>query len=780
MSQNLTAGFDIVLQLSEAEVNRQIAILFALGAIGGQINAPISVGGVSGTFSLIFNTPTLDLDSNLQAGVRINLPFVNSQLQVTAPAQATISPLSGTILIEDSAEMQTVGGTQQAIVNFANGIASVTFTFSAASQTLLTPLLAPLGITVVQLQNTAASAVQTVFTNQVLNFPLSAQIPVSPTNTNCAAITIGGNINGFVVDTINDLTAADRDALIFGIRCSATTGGNINLITASSIPPGGNAIMMLNNVWLLFCLMRPAIANALNQPASVFDSPLELNRSIDREGVTIHTMRGVVTGNRISITGDVSKDGTGWKASGTFQFSVLLSLQGGSITATTTEPFVSVEIDLDWWLYLVGFVAGGIVYGPIGAVVGAIVVAVADAVADGIADLVITDIGVGSVLPTIPTIPLGPIGAGVNFTSLELDDLVLGGQLLYTEEMPTRSSGYRLVQSGTAIDLDTGEMAYGITPGEIPPSGIDLVWSYQTGSLAFSPGPGAGMSMAGGSYYGLSQPDLEKFDYELDAIPYLGIPVRTGAGGLVMLAFAVRTNEGYYAKCATWRTQAGVHLMYVTYDRPAPALGIRIDWEIIDEKVIESGTDTWFDYSLENFPEFELGGVLYPGGVRVVDKVERQADYEILEVAYRGTFVAQPRLLAFPIEYQWRLCDTDLDRPKGNISAGTSRVKYELDGRQLLIETKRGADFYCELCVGGIDYYGREYTSCVQLAMPGTIRRGGRPGSVVQNEREALERLAAQINQEPGLLGPGGPQPDPVPFFDPRNEYLIAVRRGME
>lgn len=50
----------------------------------------------------------------------------------------------------------------------------------------------------------------------------------------------------------------------------------------------------------------------------------------------------------------------------------------------------------------------------------------------------------------------------------------------------------------------------------------------------------------------------------------------------------------------------------------------------------------------------------------------------------------------------------------------------------------------------------------------------GLPGQI------KLHTISLMMNQQPGLFGPRGPQPDPVPFLDPQPDYLAAVRRGIE
>ena len=93
MALDRTSGFDMLVQISETELNNQLATAFlAGGTFPPAISAPINAGGVTGTADLNFNTPVADLDRP-RPQMGLTIPFANSQLRITAPLALTIAPL---------------------------------------------------------------------------------------------------------------------------------------------------------------------------------------------------------------------------------------------------------------------------------------------------------------------------------------------------------------------------------------------------------------------------------------------------------------------------------------------------------------------------------------------------------------------------------------------------------------------------------------------------------------------------------------------------------------
>ena len=302
MSLDRTSGFDMLVQVSENEINTQIATAFLAGSIfPSSLSVPVNISGVVGTANLNFNTPVADLDRP-RPNMGLTVPFSNSQLQITAPLAITLAPLGGTIIIIDGIEMQTQGSNQLATMDFNNGAPTVTVTFDTASQTILAPALIATGMTLVQAQNMMAGIVLQQLQTSVNRIDLTPPIPVvddlDPTT-----------IFDIDVTTVNDPTVADRDCITFGVKMANDSGGNINGVAQSFIPTGSQSLVMMSNFWLLARIMRPRVATSLGRPVTDFDTPLRLNRNIPAPGGqgTLTNLEARVIGNRIQVDGRATR-----------------------------------------------------------------------------------------------------------------------------------------------------------------------------------------------------------------------------------------------------------------------------------------------------------------------------------------------------------------------------------------------------------------------------------------------------------------------------------------
>lgn len=701
MAQDRTAGFDILIQVSESEINAQLAAAFASGTMfPPELSSPIDAFGITGTAMLSFRTPVMDLDRP-RPRVGITVPFRDSQLEILTPVPATIAPLGGTIVIEDAVQMRTTGANQQAVIDFTAGAPTVTVTFDAATVALLTPLLSGFGITIAMVQNQMATIVRDRLVDDVQRIPMTPPIAVANDNDPLTPF-------NFEVTTVNDLSAADRDALTFGVRTGADSGGNINGITQSFIPAGGQSVVMMSNFWLLARVIRPQVAAALNRPVSDFDTPLRLNRSIPIPGqdATLRRLEARVVGNRIRVDGRATASGTGWSAVAVFHFFVSLTLSGGNIVVTATEPVIDIDVDLAWWVWLLGLGLGGLFGGVAGAIVAAIVLAIVEAIAEGIVENMATD-AFNNVAADIPPIPLGPVGAGLTLSNLVLDDLELRGPIVRSLKMPVKSSGTHTSLAGFTIDLDTGHVR---APGDVRFE-TDLIWNPASG---FTTTASTRLTVTSLSYGALTPVQLEKLAYATTTIAASSVPLALDLpmfGTHPEIVFGVLTNQGRVAKVRAWRSlmQGGALVMrWVTYDRPIPELDIALRWD-----VIERGES--FSYIGPNF-----------------------APCSRAEVARRCSIEAWPKLMTFPVTYQWCLCGTVLTDGEGSVATPSGPVQYKVKGRFLELTTSMAQALDCELCVSAIDARNRELFTCVPLKISGTETTCGKPKRFLPKPRLEL------------------------------------------
>jgi hypothetical protein len=685
MALDRTSGYDMLVQISETELNDQLATAFVAGGIiPPSLTLPVNIGPVTGTADLLFGTPIADLDRP-RPNLGLTIPFANSQFVITAPVATTLSPLGGAIVIVDAIGVILQGSTQIVSMDFNSGAPTVTVSFNTASQTTLQPALTAAGLTLAQVETMVAGIVLQQLQTAIGRIDLTPAIPVvddtDPTT-----------IFDLDVTTINDMTAADRDCIAFGVRMSSDSGGNINLVTTNFIPPGSQSLVMMSNFWLLARVMRPRIATSLGRDVADFDTPLRLNKNIPAPGGegTLTRLEARIEGNRIRVDGQATDSGTGWSAVANFTFFIDITLAGGAITVTATTPAVDTDVDIEWWVWLVTLGLGAVFGGIVGVIVAAIVLAIVEAVAEGLVNNLIAS-GIGGAIGNVPAIPLGPIGGGITLDTVILDDLELRCSIIRSLSVPVKNQGSHVSFVGFSVDLDTGA----ITAAEDATS--DLTW--QVNQSLRAPGP-AGLRITGADFGSLTPVQISRMALTGKTVPAASIPFSFPPGfpflPNVNVVFGMRTSDGRLAKVKAWRSiveGGALHLEWVTYDTPVPRLDITQHWTVLERgEVTEYIT-----------PDCQFC---------------RSAP-----VRWCGLFEAVPRLMPFPIDYQWCLCGTVITEGEGQVPSRTGPLSYKLKGRRLMIETVMGQDVDCELCVSAIDGRGLEQFTCIRLFQSGIERR---------------------------------------------------------
>ncbi|MBK8621765.1 MAG: hypothetical protein IPN79_08370 [Saprospiraceae bacterium] len=683
MALDRTGGFDLLVQLSESEINEQIAAASIMGTLfPTSINIPIASPAFSGSADINFGTPTINFDPAPRVELRV--PFSNSQLNITAPIPLIISPLGGMITITDTLEVVNQGSSMQIAMNFNNGTPTVTVAFDASSAALLAPLLAAAGMTLADAQNIVAGMVLSNLqtTNGGL-FALSPEIPVADDNDPTT-------IFNFEVRPFNDNSALDRDCLSIGIRMSSASGGNINLINSNMLPPGVNSMVMMSNFWLLSQVMRRNLATALGISLSDIDTPFRLNRPVPAPGGegTLTRLEARVDGNRIRIDGRAIADGTGWSAESNFHFFVELRLVDGSIAISSTVPVVDTDIDLEWWVWLAAGFLGGLFGGIIGAIVAIIVTAIVESVAEGIVNNLVSE-GISGGLGDIPSIPLGPIGSGFSIDTILLDDLELRCSIFKALNIPIKHQGQYASRNRFGIDLETG--AIRTTPNR----STDLIWDNTQGiSIANT----AGLRLINKGFNSVSPLDISRLPLTGTRILPHQIPMSLHSVIWFLprneIVFGIRTAEGRLGKvrASINLTTQNLELEWVIYDTPIPSLDLDVRW-----------------YKLER------GNVNH----YITDDCKYCTSAEI---RWRGVFTAKSKLLAFPVNYQWCLCGQVLDGKEGVIEVNGEKLKYTIRGNQLILDATRiNQSIKCQLCISAIDFKGREFFKCIKIDQAGLL-----------------------------------------------------------
>ena len=674
MTIDRTSGYDLLIQISEDEINDQLADRFFAGALfPPSLAVPFDTGNMMGTALLNFGTPVAHLDGP-DRQMALVIPFDNSEIRLGDPGTAHLAPLAGTITIEHRITMVTEGSNQRAAMDFHVGTPRVGVALDVTSGTALASVPGAAKLPLARVEALLAH-ILSLELKRIRRIPFTPPIPVGddadPTRIfDIEVIPTGG---------------AGPTCLTFGLHMTRDTGGDINSVTQSFIPDSGNAVVMMSNVWLLAHMLRPRVARELGVDLSAFDTPLRLNRSIaipDNDGILTH-LEASVEGHRIRVGGRARDSGTGWSAVATFTFFVSIRLtEDGSIAVETTEPSVNIEADLAWWVWVASLGLGALFGGFVGSIVAGISLAVAEAAAGSIA----RNLGsgaIGDALGGLTTLPLGPVGEGFTLDEvILLDDLEFRGSIIRSHCIPVRDQGSHVSATGFTVNLDDGNVGSEAVPA------MDLIWDPLRG---ISTGGAAGLTVTGTSFEGLTPVQIAGLPLSDRRIPLTMIPLHLHSPGQD-LVFGVQTTDGRYARVRAGLTsgdQTVLHLQWVTFDTAVPQLDVAAGWSVLEQ-------------------------------VEVNEYVAQDgSSCETSSIAWWGTFEAWPRLMVFPIDYQWCLCGRVLREGKGSVTVPGASLTYQLEGRHLQVESQVGHSIKCELCVSAIDARGQELFTCIRLSQPG-------------------------------------------------------------
>lgn len=677
MANQNTAGFDLLIQLSEEELNTQLQTQATLGelAIPNSITTNFNLGSISGTAFFNLDLPSISLDAPSPTLI-IDIPFQNSSIDVGI----TVSGLSGLITIKHPITVKTDGNSQQALLDFTTGVNDVVFDFDSASEAKLQPAIL-LGISISDMETEGTNAVRDTLENDIQEMAITPPITTNDDNASVPS--------SFEVSTINDTSSLDNDILNFGIRMNPSTGGNLNEVNQNFIPADEESVLMIANNYLLFSVIRPQLANSLGIPISRISAPCILNGPVpspDGEG-TIIALKAFVDGSRIKVEGKAIASGTGWDAESKFSFFLSLSLQDGEIVVTNTQPAIDIDVDLEWWVWLVGLGLGVLFGGIVGAIVGAIILSVVKGVVVGIADNILSS-GITAGLGNIPPFPLGPIGAGLNLSSLLLDDLELRGNIIRTLNVPILNIGRESSLSSFALSLYNGQrFSYNSNSPNIdvkysPSRGLDFV-------------NGSRFALSGQSYGGLTPLHIRKMNFTKNRIfssqipPVIDIPfIHTGRE----LVIGIETSKGRLAKARVFKniTHGGrFQIEWSTYDTPTPTVALATNWT-----TLKSG---------DRLDPILVNGECCPA----------------YEASMKCKITAWPKLLAFPVDIQWCIDGKILLKADGKVFTRSGELEYKMNGRFLEIKTSIGQMVKSEVCVSIIDAKGIEIFVCKKIGTNG-------------------------------------------------------------
>jgi hypothetical protein len=621
-----TQNFDVIYEISLDRLLNVLSnpIINILPAVLGNVGIVVPFSGPlagttqSGIVSLPARpTPHLSIDSSNANGLLLVLQFTQafSQLDPVAGVVAGLPATaagSTTLTLHLGINTQTVGTSSPVSISIA-GVSSLSRLSGLSSLSIPTPS----GVTLTDRQNQVQAGVETAVRSKVESlFPL--QFPIS--------LPVDGPCGIFPRELrLKLLSGAGGNSLAFLLALRGTTVGQGNSDgVMSSLEPGDDAALTIANrliVQLICCLLPLSDQIQPQLPATPTEITDECcrwrnlgTRSLAGTQFSVFLLE-ICVADGLLFHGQLGQSGTGWIATIEFHVPINIGLQSGSVVPVIGIPDINVDVDLEWWVWLlevvaivvgtvIGFLLGGPVAGfGIGALVGAIVVGLLYLVFQGLGTLVSSVVGqtLGVIVQTLQKLNILPVDLTNTFGSLELlrgvilDDLAVRGYVVLPDETPPiAASPDQLLLEGQSLDLDTGSVLPPLTSGIVNPEADLLrVMPTSTGAVAFfSPGISGAVNTGfiGGlesessarlvtlgeaSFAALTEGDLRSLTYPAGrtSIPLGSIPFASDPQPANALVFGVRTTEGRFSKCAGWRDAgARIHVRYHTYDTPLQLL----------------------------------------------------------------------------------------------------------------------------------------------------------------------------------------------------------------
>jgi hypothetical protein len=546
-----TDGDNRVVAVSEQELNE----IFPqnLPPLPSPLPVPLGNGRAA---QILLGTPWLDLDSGIQDRVSLFLPHQNTI--VTQPGQPNEGPFFGVIRVDVNLgldQTQTIG---RVFLDF-NAIAQVD-PINSGFPTTDHPAIVQ-GIT---------------FVLQIFGELELMQTNLSPTDQ---------------LDTrvIVDPVSVDGDCLLMMIGTLGTNLDPANF-TTSMVLPDRQVVIVTSGLSLLRDDIRPSLeeriraeaVNPQNLPEEIFAEPCVLVVPIDIGGATITNMEATIGDGLVNMIATATASGFGWTATGSLRQSVNIGVdEEGRITQTPIpeEPVPIVQFEVEWWVYLLGIVLGGISFGPIGAAFAAASVAIVDAVGDGLAFELVS-----SQFPESEEETPRPIPGVVLEEAVLEDNLCFYGRLERDPALAEQTVSENVIEllNHRNLDLETGQVQGPVNVlneigwfwGEegMLTYNADLGWAdTNQGSGLWIQGIARAKLLNGVIFDYIRHEDIVNtfvmgsalLDHDNPLLPATDIPSAEEDGVVI----AMRTGAGRYAKCLLWRdlSRASLWVRYVTY-----------------------------------------------------------------------------------------------------------------------------------------------------------------------------------------------------------------------
>jgi hypothetical protein len=336
-NSDLTGNFDLCIEVTESVLSDYLNSTFGGTHQQGQFNN-VAVGdhAISGFATLGIDTAGLKVNPSHSPGGLVNITFSDSAIALTAPAAADAMPLAGSVNASVPFKLPPPAGNSTDLeLDFTDPSATATVTLDAASLANVEGALAKAGV-----PGIPPAQLQT-FLNQAMKATLAAT--VGAVKVNAGFTVVPGQDGTFgpppQFPAMPQLVTRPSAGGAPGVLCGLGT------ILTSDVPNDNAAnktVTATDGSHQLSITVSPDAVQGLlaKEAAGQLPAGLTLTATLQPNIIQIH------------VGGSIS--GTGYSADVTVDAHVTLSVPGGVLTPNVTIDQQSVNVSLDWWVYLLG------------------------------------------------------------------------------------------------------------------------------------------------------------------------------------------------------------------------------------------------------------------------------------------------------------------------------------------------------------------------------------------------------------------------------------------
>jgi hypothetical protein len=336
-NSDLTGNFDLCVEVTESILSAFLNSTFGGTRQQGQFtNVAVDDHAISGLATLGIDTAGIKVDPAHSPGGLVDITFSDSAIAFTAPVAADAAPLAGSVNASAPFKLPPPASNSTSLeLDFTDPSASATVTLNAASLANVQGALAKVGLTGIP-----PAQLQT-FLNQAMKATLAATVGAAKVN---AGFTVVPGQDGTFgpppkFPAMPQLVTRPAAGGAPGVLCGLGT------ILQSDVPNDNAAnktVTATDSVHQLSLTVSPAAVQGLLVKEAAGQLPAGLT-------LTATLLSGTI---QIHVGGSIS--GTGYSADVTVDAHVTLSVPGGVLTPQVTIDQQSVNVSLDWWVWLLG------------------------------------------------------------------------------------------------------------------------------------------------------------------------------------------------------------------------------------------------------------------------------------------------------------------------------------------------------------------------------------------------------------------------------------------